>query len=124
MMAASQGGRLASSSIWIGSSTMMLYGSHPGTSPNGHIDNRAIPYLADVRLRVDRDRCLFPCVELPRRHRDQCSVRSDVIGERVWIVARMALAPKSVLHYVHPLDQRIIPTNSAANRSLSSAKAF
>src|SRR5882672_828682 len=82
-------------------------GSHPGTGPDGHIDYGPIPNVADIRLGVDGDRCLLPRVELPPGHGDRRSVRGNVIGERIWIVARVTFAPESVLHQVHPFDQRI-----------------
>src|SRR5450631_1265056 len=81
--------------------------SHPRACPNRHVDHGAITDVTDVRLRVHRERRLLPCIELPRRHVYEGSLRGHVVGKRIGKIAGVSFAPEPVLHQVHPFNQWI-----------------
>src|SRR5690349_25145455 len=63
--------------------------------------------MTDVWLCVHGKRRLLPGIELLRGHLGKCPLRRGVVGEWAREIAGVALAPESILHQVHPLNQRI-----------------
>src|SRR5262249_4288160 len=72
-----------------------------------HVNDRAIPDITDIGLRVHRKWRFFPRFELAFRHRDECPLSRRVVWKRTGEGAGVSFAPKPVLHQVHPFDQRI-----------------
>ena len=106
---ASQGGRCASSSIWMGSSMIRLSERNQHPERTARSCTCRLPTLLMSGWVFTARGVFFQVIDLELCHAYKCLLRGQIIGKWTGHVVGVTFPPKSVHHQVHVLQMRVVP---------------